>query len=1087
MSKNSLKNRLTTLLTFICCLSAIFGNDTAVALDSRKAITQYVHDVWQAKEGLPQQTIYDIAQTRDGFLWLGTQEGLVRFDGVRFTAFNKQNTIAIKHNDIRRLCAARDGGLWIATQKGLIRFKDGAFTAFTTKDGLSSDAVSSIFEDHTGTLWIGTVAGELNRFNDGKFTGFPNRKEKAGSGVSAICEDQDGSIWVGTRQNGLRRFKDGVFASVTTKEGLPSDGVSSLYESSDGTLWVGTTGGLTRLKDGKFVVYTTADGLSDNQVVRIVGGVDGGLWIGTASAGLNRFQDGKFTTYTTKEGLTGNVVMALLEDREGSLWVGLVFGGLNRFKDGNFTAYTSGEGLAGDEATSVCASRDGGLWIGTHEGLNHFKDGKVTTYTTKDGAFNDYIQSVFEDRAGSVWIGTLKGLERFRGGAFTIYTTKEGLTNNEVRAIYEDRKGKIWIGTVGGLNLFEDGKLSSIPELKQTVSAILERQDGSLWFGARNGLVELKDGKITTHTTQNGLSENRILALYEDAQASLWIGTYGGGLNRLKDGKFTAYAVRNGLFDDNVFVILEDSRNNLWMSCNRGVFSVSKKELEDFAAGKSPSISSNAYDTSDGLKSSEANGGVQPAGWQTRDGKLWFATSNGVAMIDPAHLRRNELPPPMVIEQVIADKKTLALDGLATLLPGTKEVEVHYTALSFLDPLKVKFKYKLEGFDKDWVDAGTRRVAYYTNLSPGNYRFRVMASNNDGVWNETGVAFEFYLKPHFYQTVWFYVLCVLAVILSGFVLYRFRVKQLRRRTQELESIVDQRTQQLRLTQEKILKLEKQATEQIMAGGFAHEMRNALAGPKLVVDRVLALDGPEPHVSLNLANCKNLKEIYLELKDKLPNGETQLILSKMQTIFSNEEQLDEVLQLVRKATNRGLKITQQIMDYSKIGQQQPGQQNVDLNDLIHNIVKESQAELSRYGVVVEYKRCELPLFVTGHETHFYSVFKNIIINAKDALIDPGLEAGTDRYIQISTAQEGNTCKITIADSGVGIPQDNLAKIFEPFFSTKPATGTGLGLGMVKNIISLYHGSIDVSSEVGNVTTFIISLPATSQERTFEAAA
>jgi signal transduction histidine kinase len=294
--------------------------------------------------------------------------------------------------------------------------------------------------------------------------------------------------------------------------------------------------------------------------------------------------------------------------------------------------------------------------------------------------------------------------------------------------------------------------------------------------------------------------------------------------------------------------------------------------------------------------------------------------------------------------------------------------------------------------------------------------------------------------------------------------------------------VDQRTVELKQEQQNVLKLEKDVTEQQMAGGFAHEMRNALAGSKLILDQALALDGPEPHVSLNLANCRNLKEIYLGLKDKLPDDDTQVVLGKMQTIFANEERLDEVMQLVRKATSRGLNITQQIMDYSKMGQQQPGQESVDLHNLIISIVSESREEFSSQGVVVEYKSEPQLLTLIGDETHFYSIIKNIALNARDALIDPSLKDRKDRRIEITAALEGSTCSVVIADNGIGIPPENLPQVFEPFFSTKPATGTGLGLGMVKKMVSLYNGSIDVRSKVGQGTSVTISLPVSQQGET-----
>ena len=392
----------------------------------------------------------------------------------------------------------------------------------------------------------------------------------------------------------------------------------------------------------------------------------------------------------------------------------------------------------------------------------------------------------------------------------------------------------------------------------------------------------------------------------------------------------------------------------------------------------------------------------------------------------------------------------------------------------------MKFKYRLEGFDKGWVEAGTRREAHYTNLPPGKYRFHVIACNNDGIWNETGAIFEFYLKPHFYQTNWFYAVCVLIVILCGLGLYRLRVAQLRQRTQELEIVVEQRTEELKSSQEKVVKLEKQATEQLMAGGFAHEMRNALAGSKLILDQALALDTPEPQSSLSLANCRNLKEIYLDVKDKLPADDTEVVLSKMRTIFANEERLNEVMQLVQKATSRGLNITQQIMDYSRIGEQRQAQEHVDLKKIILSVVNESKDEFSGQNVILEYIPSVNQASVIGDEQHLYSIVKNLILNARDALIDPSLN-GRERRIQITAEFNGDTCTVMVADNGVGIPKGNLARIFEPFFSTKPATGTGLGLGIVKKMVSLCDGSINVSSEVGKGTSVTVSLRVAAPEK------
>jgi ligand-binding sensor domain-containing protein/signal transduction histidine kinase len=1093
MKGNNSKKIRVRLLAALCLLIAPTLRGSALAIDPQKAITQYKLDSWTSENGLPEDTVETIVQTRDGYLWLGTPDGLARFDGTQFTVFNRGNTNEIKNDYVMALLEDREGSLWIGTfGGGLNRFKDGKFTVFTTKGGLSNDQVRSIYEDREGSLWIGTDGGGLNRFKDGKFTAFTTKDGLSNNRVRPICEDKEGSLWIGIFGAGLNRFKDGKFTAFTTKDGLSKNMVRSIYEDREGNLWIGTFGGgLNRFKDGKFTAFTTKDGLSNDSILSIYEDKEGSLWIGTDGGGLNRFKDGKFTAFTTKDGLSNDSVLSIYEDQEGSLWIGTFGGGVNRLKNGKFTVFTTKEGLSNDLVRPIYEDRGGNLWIGTDGGgLNRFKDGKFTVFTTKDGLSNDRLRSIGEDKEGSLWIGTFGGgLNRRKDGKFTVFTTKDGLSNDYVLAIYGDREGSLWVGTLGrGLNRFKDGKFTVFTTKdglsNDLVRSIHEDREGNLWIGTLGGgLNRFKDGKFTAFTTREGLSNDSVLSIYEDQEGSLWIGTFGGGLNRFKDGKFTAFSTKDGLFNDSIYAILEDNQKNLWMSCSKGIFRVSKQELSDFAEAKISSISCTSYTTVDGLKTNECNGGSQYAGWKTRDGKLWFPTIKGVAVINPNNMGVNALAPPVVIEQVIIDGKQVSLTEGIKAPPGKGALEFHFTGLSLLIPEKVRFRYKLEGFDKDWIDAGTARMAHYTNLPPGVYRFKVVACNNDGLWNETGASLEFYLQPHFYQTYWFYGLSALAVMFLGFGLYRLRVRQLCRRTEDLEVIVDERTSELKTSQERVLKLEKQATEQQMAGGFAHELRNALAGSKLILDQALALDGLKPHVSLNLANCRGLKEIYVGLKGKLPEHDTQVVLGQMQTIFANEERLDEVMQLVRKATSRGLNITQQIMDYSKMGQQQPGQQSVDLHNLIVSIVNESREEFSSQGVVIEYKSEHQLLTVIGDETHFYSIIKNIILNARDALMDPSLKDRKDRRIEITTALEGGfACSVVIADNGIGIPQENLQKVFEPFFSTKPATGTGLGLGMVKKMVSLYNGSIDVRSEAGKGTTVTISLPLSQQAAT-----
>jgi ligand-binding sensor domain-containing protein/signal transduction histidine kinase len=1051
---------------------------TVFALDPHRAITQYSHDVWLTKDGLPQSSVQAILQTRDGYLWFGTEEGLVRFDGVRFAVFNTQS--GMKHNRIEALYEGNDGSLWISTWNGVTRLQNGKFTDYTTTNGLPGEVILAFCETGDGNLWLGSSSG-IKRLKNGQIISYAQKDGFPLSTVSALSKSSDGGLWIGG--TGLIKFENERFTRIETGKDFSHNTVTSIHESPNGSLWLGTLGaGLGQLKDGHLTFYTITDGLPDNNVTAICEDKDGNLWIGT-SGGFSRFRGGKFLTYSTRDGLLSNRVQSLYQDREGNLWVGTVGGGLNRFADGKLTPFTTAEGLSSNLIRPIIESRDGSLWIGVDNGgLDHFKDGRFISYGAKEGLPEGAVRSICESRDGSLWIGIDgNGLSHFKNGRFKNYTIKDGLNDNTVRSVYETSDGSIWIGT-HGLSRFKDGHFTVYTAkdgLRDgNVFAILETKDGKLWIGTATGLDCFEDGRFVHYDTKQGLSNNVILSLYEDKEESLWIGTYGGGLNRLKDGEFTAYTTQTGLFSDVAFTVLEDNNANLWMTCNTGIYRVKKQALDDFDRREISVIPFVSYGMSDGLRSIECNAG-SPGGYKTRDGKLWFPTMGGMVMIDPNNMTVNHVAPQMIIEQMLANTQPIDLSLPARLAPGNSDIEFHYTAPSFVSTEKIKFRYKLEGFDKNWIEADSRRIAYYTNLPPGGYRFRVVACNNDGLWNETGASFDFYLRPHFYQTYWFYSLCALALVLSAFSLYRFRVRQLRARNQHLELIVNQRTHELKRSQEEVLKFEKRATERQMAGGFAHEMRNALAGSKLVLDQALALDGPENQVSLSLANCRGLKEIYLGVKDKLPQDDAQIVLSQMQTIFINEERLNDVMQLVRKATRRGLNITQQIMDYSKIGQQQPGRENVNLDQLIENIIDESRTEFLSQGVALEHQADERSASLVGDETHFYSIIKNLMLNARDALIDPGLAGRTDRRIQISTSEEPDACTITIEDNGVGIPQENLPKIFEPFFSTKPASGTGLGLGMVRNMVSLYSGSIDVTSEVSKGTRFTITLPVARQ--------
>ena len=768
-----------------------------------------------------------IAQTRDGYVWLGTEEGLARFDGVHFTIFNSANTPELKSDSIRALLVDGRGGLWIGTMSGLVRYGGGIFTA--EQSGFAGQIISSLYEDPEGGIWVGTDGAGIGRLLNGRLTTYGTQNGLASNAVFSVSGRQDGSIWIGTHC-GLSRWAIGQFTTYTTKNGLPSDDIRAVSVDERGDVWIGTHSGLSRFANGTLTTYNkTKSGLSSDMIQSLYEDREHTLWIGTMGGGLDRLRDGAFTSYTSKDGLLSDDVMSIGGDEEGSLWVGTV-GGLNRFGQGKVLTYTSKDGLPSDILLATYEDHEGNLWLGTADhGVARLRDGKVAVYGTEQGLPNNTVFSVTEDRSHNLWIATRKGLSQFRNGRFTTYTAKDGLASDIVMVTYLDREGTLWAGGRGGISRFQDGHFTAYAVRDGSpsilVSSIVQDAAGALWIGTNIGLSRFKDGRFDHFTCKNSaLSSDLVMSLYEDSEGVLWIGTYGGGLDRLKNGKITSVAEKQGLFDNKVLAILEGDDGNLWMSSNRGIFRVRKEQLNDFADGRIHSIDSIALGTEDGMKTKECNGGFQPAGWKTKEGKLVFPTMKGAVIVDPRTLAVAPAAPPVVIEGAAVDKKSVPVEALIVSPPSRGELEFQYTAPSFISPHKIKFQYQLEGYDREWVDAAGRRVVHYTNIAPGAYRFRIRASNGDGRWTGEGLTLNLVLQPHFYQTYWFYIACALTGLVLAATVFHLRLRQLKVRQRELIVLVDERTTEL---QREIL-VRKQAEEDLkQARDAAIQAREAL--------------------------------------------------------------------------------------------------------------------------------------------------------------------------------------------------------------------------------------------------------------------
>ncbi|HXA17392.1 MAG TPA: two-component regulator propeller domain-containing protein [Thermoanaerobaculia bacterium] len=788
-------------------LAAIFIASPLLALDPARAITQFGLSVWTTDQGLPQSSVNAIAQTKDGYLWFGTQEGLARFDGARFTIFDKRNTPALDTQHITALLVSRDGSLWIGRNGGLTRYKDGHFKSYSQRDGLSDGFIWSLAEGQDGSIWMATYASGVCRFHNGKFTSYRVSDGLPSDSIWSTYTAADGSLWIGTNGGGLSHFSNGTFTNYTTRNGLANNIVWTIHQDRAGDVWIGTNDGLNRLHDGRLTTFTTADGLSNNSAKSIEEDRDGNLWIGTDGGGLNRYSGGKFTSFGAQQGLSDNSVISLYEDLEGSLWVGTSSGGVDQLRPGKFVTLSGSEGLSGDVAWCVREAADGSLLIGTNNGFSRWKDGVMHNLSAPGGLSSNVVRTVLEDRAGVLWLGTADGLDRYDHGKLTVYRASSSeLSNDLIRSLAQDREGNIWIGTRGGgLNRFRDGVFTVFNTknglVNDVVASIDEDADGSLWIATNGGVSVLKDGRFRNFTARDGLSSETVRVTYHDREGVHWVGTYGGGLNRIKDGRITPITSKDGLFDDVVFSILDDGLGYLWMTCNRGVFRVSRKELNDFADHRIQRIHSISYGVADGMKKAECNGGA-PAGWKGKDGQLYFPTGIGVAAIHPTRMWLNSVPPQVWTEEVLLDGKPAPMTADAlTIGPGRRSLEIHYTALSFLAPKKVAFRYRLRGFSDEWIDAGDRRVAFYTNLPPGNYLFEVVGSNNDGVWSLARNPLHFRLQAAFYQTYWFWIACAVLLLIAVRAGFTMRLRLFNESERLLVKRVGEQTAELKAAKE----------------------------------------------------------------------------------------------------------------------------------------------------------------------------------------------------------------------------------------------------------------------------------------------
>ncbi|MCB1042573.1 MAG: GHKL domain-containing protein [Acidobacteria bacterium] len=1068
---------------FACLWLVAFAGLPLWALDPSKHLSQYVHRVWQDSEGLPQNSVQAIVQGPDGYLWIATQEGLVQFDGVRFKIWDKLSHPILENHDIRAATTDDQGQIWFGNRAGSVFHLEGRTVREITLPTQGAPVTCMAWS--RGSLWVGTLGAGLFRWDQETRKGVHVDQVYAPV-VPCMLFDRSGNLWLGTKNEVLLCLKeDGRLLEFVPPVAVPFE-VSALLEDRFGRIWIGTeTSGLFTMVQSEMSAVALPLHQSEKSVAALLEDDDNNLWIATTGAGLMRLADDRLDRFDPGPSLSHEILGSLFEDHEGNLWVGTLGGGLNQYTDCSFVPYTSELGLKNETTWTVFPDGKGKFYVGTDGGHIYHFDGARFERFHADISTGVVVLGVVE-RAGITWIATDQaGVYKIAGETVTRLGTKE-LGTRFMSSFFMGPDGQVWLGSDGKGVFFLDGdQFVKVPGTDGlTVPAIISDGRDGIYAGTHSGVFHIHKS-LSTFVEDIGSHHVNDLAL--DGLGNLWIGTFAEGLFGWDGNKLIHLMASDGLYDDSLFALTADARNGLWFTSNRGVYYLTREQINGFSMGLRSSVEVKSFTTKDGMKSLECNFLGGNSIWSDDEGHIWVPTMKGLVQVNPASRIVNNFAPRVRIEEMgYGDPLTLLLPG-ESVPEGTDHFEFHFTALSYKAPMGIHFRYRLLGYNDQWIDAGTDRVAFYSSLPAGQFTFEVEAVNEDGVHSVEAVRRSIAVVPPFYRRTWFIGLMALLAMGGLFVADRLRVRHHRKKSIEMESVVREKTRELDAIRDEIVHINQQLSENARIAGMAematevlHNIGNALntATTSATLLHQMLIDPTSVRVVSRIVKLisdhrDDLAEFISqhEQGSKMPD-----VLARLAPILAAKQ--EEFLLEVKVLREQLEHINDIIDSQQEVEWSSRTLEATDIPFLVENVVQMFAGRFGEQGIEINQDLKPLPQ-VSVYRSDFLQIMTNLVKNAGEAMSQNGSKRKT---LTVKTYRRGPVVVVEVKDTGHGIVASELERLFEFGYSTK-TDGHGFGLHYCARVIDRIGGVLRAESPGrGMGATFVIEIPIQPVENT-----